>query len=117
MQGLQWAALRCFSSTGEASAPEDYHWVMAMAGYKPVIEICGGTEIGGGFLAGSMLQPQSPSTFSTPTIGEQSQFHVCVQRSHCRATAGELRQAYGRHIPRDGGMKVTRMARPICLLT
>ena len=44
---------------------------MAMAGYKPVIEICGGTEIGGGFLAGCMLQPQSPSTFSTPTMGEQ----------------------------------------------
>jgi hypothetical protein len=45
---------------------------MARAGYKPVIEICGGTEIGGGFLAGSMLQPQCPSTFSTPSIGEQS---------------------------------------------
>lgn len=72
-QGLQWAALRCFSSTGEASAPEDYHWLMAMAGYKPVIEICGGTEIGGGFLAGSMLQPQCPSTFSTATMGEDCQ--------------------------------------------
>lgn len=71
-QGLQWAALRCFSSTGEASAPNDYHWLMAMAGYKPVIEICGGTEIGGGFLAGSMLQPQAPSTFSTPTMGAPS---------------------------------------------
>lgn len=45
---------------------------MARAGYKPVIEICGGTEIGGGFLAGSMLQPQSPSTFSIPTMGEYS---------------------------------------------
>ena len=43
---------------------------MAMAGYKPVIEICGGTEIGGGFLAGSMLQPQCPSTFSTATMGK-----------------------------------------------
>ena len=69
-QGLQWAALRCFSSTGEASAPDDYHWLMALAGYKPVIEMCGGTEIGGGFIAGSMLQPQSPSTFSMPSLGE-----------------------------------------------
>lgn len=34
-----------------------------------MIELCGGTEIGGGFLGGSMLQPQSPSTFSTPTMG------------------------------------------------
>ncbi|CAL8471383.1 g10925 [Coccomyxa elongata] len=69
MKGLRWTALRCYSSTGEASAPEDYHWLMARAGYKPIIEICGGTEIGGGFLAGSMLQPQCPSTFSTPTMG------------------------------------------------
>ena len=43
---------------------------MAMAGYKPVIEMCGGTEIGGGFIAGSMLQPQSPSTFSMPSLGK-----------------------------------------------
>ncbi len=34
------------SSTGEASAPEDYHWLVARAGYKPVMEYCGGTEIG-----------------------------------------------------------------------
>ena len=30
---------------------------------------CTGTEIGGGFLSGSMLQAQAPSTFSTPTVG------------------------------------------------
>ncbi|KAL3159387.1 hypothetical protein ABBQ38_009818 [Trebouxia sp. C0009 RCD-2024] len=69
MKGLNWDKLRCFSSTGEASSPEDYHWLAAMAGYKPVIEYCGGTEIGGGFLGGTMVQPQAPSHFSTPTIG------------------------------------------------
>ena len=69
LQGLNWDKLRCFSSTGEASSPEDYHWLAAMAGYKPVIEYCGGTEIGGGFLGGTMVQPQAPSHFSTPTIG------------------------------------------------
>lgn len=42
MAGLDWGAVRCFSSTGEASAPEDYLWLMARAGYKPVIEYCGG---------------------------------------------------------------------------
>lgn len=36
---------------------------------RPVIEICGGTEIGGGFLSGTRLQPQAPATFSTPSIG------------------------------------------------
>ena len=75
-QGLRWAALRCFSSTGEASAPDDYHWLMARGGYAPVVEICGGTEIGGGFLAGSLLQAQAPSTFSTPTLGA----HTCLIR-------------------------------------
>lgn len=28
-----------------------------------------GTEIGGAFLSGCLLQPQAPSTFSTPTFG------------------------------------------------
>ena len=49
---------------------------MAMAGYKPVIEMCGGTEIGGGFIAGSMLQPQSPATFSMPTLGEPEPLRI-----------------------------------------
>jgi acyl-coenzyme A synthetase/AMP-(fatty) acid ligase len=65
-----WSALRCFSSTGEASAPDDYHWLASRArGYRPVVEYCGGTEVGGGFLAGSLLQPQAASAFSTPTLG------------------------------------------------
>lgn len=71
LQGLKWDKLRCFSSTGEASSPEGYHWLSAMAGYKPVIEYCGGTEIGGGFLSGTMVQPQAPSHFSTPSIGSR----------------------------------------------
>ena len=62
--------MRCFASTGEASAPEDYHWLTAQAGYKPVLELCGGTELGGAFISGSLLQPQAPSTFSTPTLGK-----------------------------------------------
>lgn len=69
LQGLNWDKLRCFSSTGEASSAEDYHWLSAMAGYKPIMEYCGGTEIGGGFLSGTMVQPQAPSHFSTPAIG------------------------------------------------
>jgi acyl-coenzyme A synthetase/AMP-(fatty) acid ligase len=65
-----WSSLRCFSSTGEASSPDDYHWLASrVAGYRPVIEYCGGTEIGGGFLSGTLLQPQAAATFSTPTLG------------------------------------------------
>lgn len=60
---------RCFSSTGEASCADEYLWLMAQAHYKPVIEYCGGTEIGGGFVSGTLLQPQSLSAFSTPAMG------------------------------------------------
>ncbi len=67
--GLDWSGIRCFSSTGEASSPDDMLWLMSRAGYRPVIEYCGGTEIGGGYITGSMLQPQAPSTFSTPAMG------------------------------------------------
>jgi hypothetical protein len=39
MAGADWRRLRCFSSTGEASAPEDYHWLASrVLGYRPVIE-------------------------------------------------------------------------------
>lgn len=42
---------------------------MGRAFYKPVIEYCGGTEIGGGFATGSFLQAQSIAAFSTPAMG------------------------------------------------
>lgn len=59
----------CFASTGEASSVDEYLWLMGRACYKPVIEYCGGTEIGGGFATGSLLQPQSLAAFSTPAMG------------------------------------------------
>ncbi|XP_026403017.1 probable acyl-activating enzyme 17, peroxisomal isoform X2 [Papaver somniferum] len=67
--GFDWSAIRCFSSTGEASNADEYLWLMGRAQYKPVIEYCGGTEIGGGFVSGSLLQPQSLAAFSTPAMG------------------------------------------------
>ncbi|KAE8695043.1 hypothetical protein F3Y22_tig00110745pilonHSYRG00125 [Hibiscus syriacus] len=58
--GSDWSSIRCsscFSSTGEASNADEYLWLMGRAYYKHVIEYCGGTEIGGGFVYGSFLQP------------------------------------------------------------
>ncbi|KAJ7536957.1 hypothetical protein O6H91_12G089700 [Diphasiastrum complanatum] len=69
MNGLDWSNIRCFSSTGEASAVDDYLWLMGRAGFKPVIEYCGGTEIGGAFATGSLLQAQALAAFSTPAMG------------------------------------------------
>ncbi|ERN05891.1 probable acyl-activating enzyme 17, peroxisomal isoform X1 [Amborella trichopoda] len=67
--GLDWSSIRCFGSTGEASSADEYLWLMGRACYKPVIEYCGGTEIGGGFVSGSLLQNQSLAAFSTPAMG------------------------------------------------
>lgn len=69
-EGAGWSRLRAFSSTGEASSREDYLWLQSLRGYRaPVLEYCGGTEIGGGFVTGTMLQPASPATFTTPALG------------------------------------------------
>lgn len=69
MAGYDWSAIRCFGSTGEASNVDEYLWLMGRACYKPIIEYCGGTEIGGGFITGSFLQAQSLAAFSTPAMG------------------------------------------------
>ena len=62
------ATVRVLSSTGEASNPDDYRWLMDIAG-APVIEYCGGTEIGGGYITGTVVQPAIPSRFTTPALG------------------------------------------------
>ncbi|HYM39985.1 MAG TPA: AMP-binding protein [Thermoplasmata archaeon] len=69
MEGLDWSRIRRFSSTGETSSPEEMLYLMSLAGYKPVIEYCGGTEIGGGYITGTLVQPCAPSCFSTPALG------------------------------------------------
>jgi acetyl-CoA synthetase len=72
--GVDWTGIRQFGSTGESSNEDDMLWLMSRAGYRPIMEYCGGTEIGGGYITGTMLQAQSPSCFSTPTFG--TRLHV-----------------------------------------
>jgi acetyl-CoA synthetase len=71
MEGLDWRAIRLFSSTGECSNPSDMRYLSQLAGGKPVIEYCGGTELGGGYISSTILQPNIPSTFSTPVLGTE----------------------------------------------
>jgi acetyl-CoA synthetase len=71
MRGLDWSRIRAFSSTGECSSPADMLYLMSLAGYKPIIEYCGGTEIGGGYITGTVVQPAVPGTFSTPALGSE----------------------------------------------
>lgn len=70
MTGVTWPQLRSFASSGEASSPVDYMWLMSLLRYRaPVLEYCGGTELGGSYLSGTMLQPQAPTYFSMPSLG------------------------------------------------
>jgi acetyl-CoA synthetase len=64
-----WRSVRVISSTGEASKPDDSRWLMHAAGDVPVIEYCGGTEIGGAYVTSTVLVPCVPSLFSTPALG------------------------------------------------
>jgi acetyl-CoA synthetase len=86
MEGLDWSAIRRFSSTGECSNPDDMFYLMHLAGYKPVIEYCGGTEIAGGYVSSTMVQPNVPSTFTTPCMGVD---FVILDESGQSANVGE----------------------------
>jgi acetyl-CoA synthetase len=83
-QDLDLSHIKLFSSTGEASNPDDMLWLSRMgqdhkelahnttkniANNKPIIEYCGGTEIAGGYVTSTIIQPLLPSTFSTPALG------------------------------------------------
>jgi len=68
LSGVDLSRVRVLSSTGEASNPADYRWLMHAVA-APVVEYIGGTEIGGGYMSGTVVEPAVPSTFSTPALG------------------------------------------------
>ncbi len=82
-----WSAIKVFSSTGETSHPDDMEWLMRFARNKPVIEYCGGTEIGGGYVTSTVVQPNYPSTFSTQALGSQ---FVILDENGRETDAGEV---------------------------
>ncbi len=82
-----WSAVKVFSSTGETSHPRDMAWLMQAAGGRPVIEYCGGTEIGGGYVTSTVVQDNYPSTFSTPALGSE---FVILDEHFRPADAGEV---------------------------
>lgn len=68
-EGLDWSSIEVFSSTGECSDACDMRWLMEQAGGRPIIEYCGGTEIGGGYIANVVALPCVAAEFNTPTLG------------------------------------------------
>lgn len=70
MEGFDWSHVRLFSSTGECSNRADMLYLMWLAGYRPIVEYCGGTEIAGGYITSSLLAPCAPSCFTTAALGQ-----------------------------------------------
>jgi acetyl-CoA synthetase len=102
-----WSAVRVFGSTGEPSNREDYLWLMSRSGYRaPVIEYCGGTETGGSYITGSVLQPASPATFSTAALGLDM---VILDEDGAEVAEGEMGEAF--LVPPSIGLSQTLLNR------
>lgn len=87
MEQFNWNNIKCFSSTGEVSNPTEMEYLMQLANNKPVIEYCGGTEIGGGYVTGTVVQPNIASAFSTQALGGE---FVLFNDNNEVSTKGEL---------------------------
>lgn len=70
MEQFNWSTVRVFTSTGECSHPEEVAYLQYLNNFRaPMIEYCGGTEIGGGYITGSVVQDSCLCSFSTPALG------------------------------------------------
>ena len=87
MEKYHWNGIKCFSSTGEASNPDEMEYLMKLAGNKPIIEYCGGTEIGGGYITSTVVQQNIPSTFSSQALGSE---FVLLDENEEQTTKGEV---------------------------
>ncbi|UMB59686.1 AMP-binding protein [Lutibacter sp. A80] len=87
MEQFNWNKIQCFSSTGEISNPIEMTYLMQLANNKPVIEYCGGTEIGGGYVTSTVIQPNIASTFSSQALGGE---FILLNTDNNKAKKGEL---------------------------
>jgi len=69
MEQFDWSKIKAFSSTGESSQADSMVYLSNLANVKPIIEYCGGTEIGGGYVSSVVVLPNIPAAFNTPTVG------------------------------------------------
>jgi acetyl-CoA synthetase len=65
------SALRVLASTGEPWTPEAWTWLFEVVGRGkvPIMNYSGGTECGGGLVAGNFLTPSKPGSFAGPIPG------------------------------------------------
>ncbi len=87
MEQFNWNTIQCYSSTGEVSNPIEMNYLMQLANNKPVIEYCGGTEIGGAYVTSAVVQPNIAGTFSTQALGGE---FILLDEANNKAKKGEL---------------------------
>ena len=84
-------SLRAIGSTGEPWNLEPWHWCAEHVGKGrvPIVNISGGTEIGGSLLCGSIHLPVKPTSFTGPTLGVRADV-VDEDGRSVRGEIGEL---------------------------
>jgi len=91
VHGHDLSTLRLLGSTGEPWNPEPWLWYFQQVGGGrcPVLNYSGGTEISGGILGCTVLQPQKPCCFTGPVLGMDVE--VYDEQGHAvRGAVGEL---------------------------
>ena len=65
------SALRACGSTGSPWDPESWRWLFehVLNGEKPILNYSGGTEISGGIVCGTFVEPVKPCGFPGPVVG------------------------------------------------
>ncbi len=71
VRGHARSSLRVLGSTGEPWNPEPWWWYFREVGEGrcPIVNYSGGTEVSGGIVAGNLMTPVKPTSFSGPNIG------------------------------------------------
>ncbi|MGY1602942.1 AMP-binding protein [Geodermatophilus sp. SYSU D00815] len=84
-------ALRAIGSTGEPWNVEPWLWCAEHVGKGrvPIVNISGGTEIGGSLVSGSIYEPVKPTAFCGPTLGVRTDV-VDERGRSVRGEIGEL---------------------------
>jgi acetyl-CoA synthetase len=71
LRGHDLSGLRAIGSSGETWSPDAWWWCLREVGggRTPIINYSGGTEIGGGIVSGTTVEPLRPCAFAGPVPG------------------------------------------------
>lgn len=91
-QSADLSTLRILSGSGEPWNPEAWTWLFEKvgAGRCPVINLSGGTEVGGAFLSPLPITPLKPCTLGHPALGMDVDIFDSEGRSTAAGAVGEL---------------------------